>query len=68
MVILKLLSELLNSSAADTRSFNAVFNAHGLYNTEQFVLRLSPNIIGVRVKTIIIIGVRVKTITTGMIF
>ncbi len=34
---MKLIPELLS-----TTIFNAILNAHGLYNTEQFVLRLSP--------------------------
>lgn len=38
---MKLEPELLNSSFFDKNEFNAIFNAHGLYNTEQFVLRLS---------------------------
>ncbi|TOL65483.1 hypothetical protein CGH92_24230 [Vibrio parahaemolyticus] len=39
---MKLEPELLNSNFFDKNEFNAIFNAHGLYNTEQFVLRLSP--------------------------
>lgn len=39
---MKLSPELLNSAFFDESEFNAIFNAHGLYNTEQFVLRLSP--------------------------
>ncbi|HEH9417979.1 TPA: hypothetical protein SIA31_002004 [Aeromonas sobria] len=38
---MKLEPELLNTSFLDKHDFNAIFNAHGLYNTEQFVLRLS---------------------------
>lgn len=39
---MKLEPELLNSNFFDKNEFNAIINAHGLYNTEQFVLRLSP--------------------------
>lgn len=39
---MKLDPELLNLNFYDQNEFNAIFNAHGLYNTEQFVLRLSP--------------------------
>lgn len=39
---MKLSPELLDSAFFDESEFNAIFNAHGLYNTEQFVLRLSP--------------------------
>ncbi len=42
MIALKLDPELLNLNFYDKNEFNAIFNAHGLYNTEQFVLRLSP--------------------------
>lgn len=34
--------ELLDSTFFDECEFNAILDAHGLYNTEQFVLRLSP--------------------------
>jgi hypothetical protein len=38
---LKLKPDLLNTNSFNQNEFNALFNAHGLYNTEQFVLRLS---------------------------
>ncbi|NRB63191.1 MAG: hypothetical protein HRU40_09245 [Saprospiraceae bacterium] len=34
--------ELLETSSFLEKNFHAVIDAHGLYNTEQFVLRLSP--------------------------
>jgi len=38
---MKLSQELINTTMLYDTAYNSVFNAHGLYNTEQFVLRLS---------------------------